>query len=135
MALPASPFQALSSQLSWHATSPAIRVSWAVVPAQCCFSSAGNAHELQVSSSKQSADTLWIHYATFIVLGMLLGGFSLWILPILLDTHVAFDKSLFGEHIFTFMVYIFVNVHHYFLDNVIWRKDNPEISKHLFGAT
>jgi hypothetical protein len=28
---------------------------------------------------------------------------------------------------------IFINVHHYFIDNVIWRKEHPEIAAYLFG--
>ena len=27
-----------------------------------------------------------------------------------------------------------INIHHYFIDNVIWRRDNPEMKSHLFGA-
>lgn len=27
---------------------------------------------------------------------------------------------------------IFINIHHYFIDNVIWRKENPEVSAYLF---
>jgi len=27
----------------------------------------------------------------------------------------------------------FINVHHYVIDNVIWRADNPETRAHLFG--
>jgi hypothetical protein len=29
-------------------------------------------------------------------------------------------------------IYTFVNVHHFFIDNVIWRRDNPE-TRYLFG--
>ena len=35
--------------------------------------------------------------------------------------------------LFTCMVSIFIDIHHYFLDNVMWRKDNPDVSRHLFG--
>jgi len=28
---------------------------------------------------------------------------------------------------------VFVNVHHYFTDNVIWRSQNPETRRYLFG--
>lgn len=34
---------------------------------------------------------------------------------------------------FLFVFWIFINVHHYFLDNVIWRAENPETRQHLFA--
>ena len=29
-------------------------------------------------------------------------------------------------------IYAFVNIHHYFMDTVIWRRDNPA-TRHLFA--
>jgi hypothetical protein len=31
-----------------------------------------------------------------------------------------------GETPYFAAIYVFVNIHHYFMDNVIWRRDNPE---------
>jgi hypothetical protein len=31
-------------------------------------------------------------------------------------------------------LYTFVNIHHFFMDNVVWRRDNPE-TRYLFGAS
>jgi hypothetical protein len=33
------------------------------------------------------------------------------------------------------MFWIFINVHHYFLDNVMWRRENPDTGKYLFGRS
>ena len=33
---------------------------------------------------------------------------------------------------FLFVFWIFINVHHYFLDNVMWRRENPDTKKYLF---
>ena len=33
-----------------------------------------------------------------------------------------------------FLFWVFVNVHHYFIDSVLWRKENPEAVKYLFAA-
>ncbi len=38
-----------------------------------------------------------------------------------------------GETPFFAVIYAFVNIHHYFMDTVIWRKDNPEM-RYLRGA-
>lgn len=32
-----------------------------------------------------------------------------------------------GAMSISMMVVIFVNIHHYFIDNAIWRYDNPEM--------
>ena len=38
-----------------------------------------------------------------------------------------------GRRMFLFMFYIFINVHHYFLDNVMWRRGNPDVKTYLFA--
>lgn len=30
---------------------------------------------------------------------------------------------------------LFINIHHYFIDNVIWRSDNPTVREHLFQTS
>ena len=40
--------------------------------------------------------------------------------------------QVLGSSLFFFIVLIFINVHHYFLDNVMWRRGNPEVAKYLF---
>ncbi len=91
-------------------------------------------HKIISTEPKPSPDTLWIRYAVFIGLGVVLGGVAFVVLPQALDTRFSHYHGPFGSQLFTFMIFIFINIHHYFLDNVMWRKDNPDVSKHLFGA-
>ena len=44
---------------------------------------------------------------------------------------MPYDRGIFGSQMFLFMFAIFINVHHYFLDNVMWRRENPDIAKYL----
>lgn len=61
-----------------------------------------------------------------------LGYLGFFILPTVLDGELTgLEKNI---SIGTFTCWIFINTHHYFIDNVIWRKDNPETSIHLFKA-
>jgi len=30
-------------------------------------------------------------------------------------------------------MWVFINIHHYLLDNVMWRKGNPDVGHHLFA--
>ena len=74
-----------------------------------------------------------VRFGVFIIAGMLLGFVGFWGLPSLLDATVPYDRSLFGSTLFLYMFWIFINVHHYFLDNVMWRRENPETRKYLFS--
>ena len=69
----------------------------------------------------------------FGLLGLTLGFAGFWFVPWILDFLVEYDREVFGPSLFLFMFWIFINVHHYFLDNVMWRKENPDIRKYLFA--
>lgn len=69
----------------------------------------------------------------FVLVGALLGAVGFWWAPEFLDAHSGIDQGVFGATAFLFMGWTFINIHHYFLDNVIWRRDNPEIRRHLFA--
>lgn len=68
----------------------------------------------------------------FIVAGTILGALGFWLVPMALTALVPYDKQVLGSSLFLFIAWIFINVHHYFLDNVMWRRGNPEVSKYLF---
>ncbi|RWB19666.1 MAG: hypothetical protein EOQ40_19340 [Mesorhizobium sp.] len=68
----------------------------------------------------------------FIVGGGALGYLGFWLIPFALTALIPYDKQVLGSSLFFFIVLVFINVHHYFLDNVMWRRGNPEVSKYLF---
>ncbi|WP_292855851.1 hypothetical protein [Mesorhizobium sp.] len=68
----------------------------------------------------------------FVSAGLLLGGVGFWLIPTVLTALIPYDEQALGSSLFFFIVLIFINVHHYFLDNVMWRRGNPEVSKYLF---
>ena len=69
-------------------------------------------------------------YAGFLVMGLLLGITGFWALPVLFQNVIPYDQAMFGATVFLF---VFINVHHYFLDNVMWRSQNPDVRKYLFA--
>ncbi|MCW3797014.1 hypothetical protein OMW55_04245 [Sphingomonas sp. BN140010] len=71
--------------------------------------------------------------ARFGLTGVLLGAMLFWVLPIALSARFAYRPELFGATLFVFVGWISINVHHYFMDSVMWRRGNPETSRHLFG--
>ena len=72
--------------------------------------------------------------ARFSILAIILGFMGFWFLPSFLDAQIAYSTAEFGSNAFMFMFWIFLNIHHYVIDSVIWRRENPETARFLFGA-
>ena len=80
----------------------------------------------------------WLRTATagiarFVLLGGLLGGAGFWVVPLFVDSIAGYDRAIFGTTMFLFIGWTFINVHHYFIDSVIWRGENTETSRYLFA--
>ncbi|MCI0430027.1 MAG: hypothetical protein L0210_05725 [Rhodospirillales bacterium] len=73
-------------------------------------------------------------FAGFILLGEALGWFGFEGLPRTLDFAIPYDYSVWGSGLFLFMFAMFINIHHYFVDNVIWRKENDEVRQYMFAT-
>ena len=71
--------------------------------------------------------------AVFVSSGLALGFIGFWGLPNLMDSVIPYDHAVFGTTACLFAVWIFINIHHFFLDNVMWRRENPDTRTHLFG--
>ncbi|WP_101675872.1 hypothetical protein [Alloalcanivorax mobilis] len=69
----------------------------------------------------------------FFAIAVILGYLMFWGLPLFFYEFFDYDQSVFGSSLFLYFFLIFVNVHHYFMDSVIWRKGNPDTGKYLFG--
>ena len=70
----------------------------------------------------------------FALVAGVLGYLGFWLAPIVLDAVTGYDRAVFGATVFLFIGWTFINIHHYFIDNVIWRRDNPGTRRHLFAA-
>ena len=76
----------------------------------------------------------WAGLTRFAVAGGLLGVLLFWMGPTALDILVGYDRVIFGATLFLFIGWTFVGIHHAFMDNVIWRRENPESRRYLFEA-
>jgi hypothetical protein len=56
------------------------------------------------------------------------------VFPEYLDEWISYDRKLFGSELFMMLFITFINIHHYFIDNVIWRRDNPALKQYLTAA-
>ncbi|HEY4265473.1 MAG TPA: hypothetical protein VGM72_09150, partial [Micropepsaceae bacterium] len=99
-------------------------------------------YQLNAGAKPAPARSLWNAFwpsgvlpnlAMFIGVGVLLGFIGFIGAPRVLDAVLPYDKHLFGPSLFLFSFYIFINVHHYFLDNVMWRRGNPDVQQYIFS--
>lgn len=86
----------------------------------------------QQNLDSQSASSLKRFWMT----GFLLGALGFWILPAGIDYvstgHLPYISSEPALALAVF--WIFINVHHYLIDNVLWRQGNPKVNQYLFLA-
>ena len=86
----------------------------------------------QTNRHAASADTArsWrVQFVGSVVLGVIMFAGT----PLLLSAFVRPEVAIFGSIPFWFVCVVFINIHHYFLDNVMWRRGNPAVSQHLFA--
>ena len=90
-------------------------------------------------SLRQSVSLSYI--VSFVIKVLVLGALLFSIIPVVLDTlaiydllpHVFdYDSALYGTTLYLFFFTVFVNIHHYFIDNVIWRRNNPKVRQYLY---
>ena len=62
------------------------------------------------------------------------GALLMFVIPRFIDTLHLQNAQIFGPTAAYFSFIIFINVHHYFIDNVMWRGNNLEMKKHLFQS-
>lgn len=73
------------------------------------------------------------HLAMFALTGAAVGYLGFWGLPDLARIFVPYDSEALTGTLFLFIFWMFINVHHYFMDSVMWRRENPDTGRYLFG--
>lgn len=82
--------------------------------------------ETQAREKADGTSGSWVYaYILVVFCGFL---FSHW-LPPTLDSQLsaAASGTVSVPAFFAIATYLFINIHHYFIDNAIWRKSNPEV--------
>lgn len=83
--------------------------------------------------NRHEADPTNLRWRSQFGRSVVLGACMFFIFPIALFLFFDLDAGVWGATPFLFMFVVFVNIHHYFLDNVMWRRGNAEVSQHLFA--
>ncbi len=89
------------------------------------------AHEIQELSGTQWRSAWTKKFIGFFVLAVVLGALAFEWVPKLLDSQGLVHGL--GSSPFLVAFLLFVNIHHYFIDNTIWRADNATVKQFLFS--
>lgn len=86
----------------------------------------------KVRNADVHAGRFW-QWSALMVVGLLVASYlSFDLIPNSVDAATQ-SRSLVGVGVFLVCAQVFINVHHYFIDNVLWRFDNPELKKYLLA--
>lgn len=89
----------------------------------------------------KNAGAMW-RFVDFFVTAFVLGVLFFQLVPTIFDilvrnhllpAYLDYQYSMFGVSLYLYFFTVLINVHHYFIDNVIWKSDNPHIRAHLFA--
>lgn len=70
---------------------------------------------------------------TLTMIGLVLAGFAVFeLVPNTVDSLLE-TKERMSLWYFFISAQVFINIHHYFIDNVLWRFKNPEVKKYLLA--
>lgn len=94
-----------------------------------------NKVQMQDPANKSPTQKLFyksIYLWGYLLLSIITGASFFWFIPNYLDKLALLDQSVFGPTPAMFAFLIFINIHHFFMDNVLWKGNNPEIKQYLF---
>jgi hypothetical protein len=75
---------------------------------------------------------LGLRMVGFYALAVAMGWFGFWGFGELMVRWLPGPPAAIGSGVFLLAAWVFVNIHHYFIDSVLWRKGNPETGAYLF---
>ena len=67
--------------------------------------------------------------------GAMLGTAGFWWTPNAIDAPGGYERAVFGTTLLLCIGWTFINIHHYFMDSVIGRGDNPETRRYLYSLS
>lgn len=90
----------------------------------------------QISSSAPELERkkkFFINSFVFLITIIGLGALMFEILPKALDKEFGSAVRPLGTVAYLVSFILFINIHHYFIDNVLWKKESPLTNKYLFA--
>lgn len=83
-----------------------------------------------VKKNQIGASKRYLKYFAYMAAIGVTGYLFFVLIPHYLDGVISYNKELFGGSLFLAMFLLFINIHHYFIDAIIWRRGS-DIVKHV----
>lgn len=78
---------------------------------------------------------IWMQkFAGYLLVCVILGYLFFDGIPNFLDAQIPLNTPALGSSPIVVAFLLFINIHHYFIDNVIWKSSNEEIRHYLFAS-
>lgn len=90
--------------------------------------------EWPAAATREAREARFLRIVGFPLVAVILGVMLFEGIPMLLDQVPWGRPTALGPKPYFLAFALFVNVHHYFVDNVIWRSSNPLLRKYLFSS-
>ena len=87
--------------------------------------------QMSTNSPEVQNRIYFIRQYGYLIFSAVLGAIFFYFLPKYLDQLKLLHFDVFGTLMMFYFV-IFLNIHHYFIDNVIWKKSNKQMQQYLF---
>ena len=81
----------------------------------------------------RSTVQLGLRHALSWVMGLTFGYAGFAVVRAALSSLVMYDWTIYGPSLMLFAFCIFINIHYYFMNSVMWRKRNLSVQLHLFS--
>jgi hypothetical protein len=90
-------------------------------------------YKIERGRDRDIAPTRHERRGTLMMIGLVVAGFAFFeLVPNTADA-LLYTKETMSLWYFFIAAQVFINVHHYFIDNVLWRFKNPEVKKYLLA--
>lgn len=73
------------------------------------------------------------HFVLYVLSSIPLGALGFYALPKIFDSYDNLANKGFGPTGYMFCFVVFINIHHYFIDHIIWKRSNPDLGKYLIA--
>lgn len=78
------------------------------------------------SKSNDNKNKIFQYWSFAFIIGALVFHLT----PTSLDKNLNFNNEI-SPHIFLISFIFFINIHHYFIDNCLWRRENKKVRQHI----
>jgi hypothetical protein len=106
-------------------------IYWLFIPALHSLQYLVYVYSIKKNQLNNTSSILKKDFTKFALIGIISGALFFEFIPNILDIFYAENYSNISNFPFYLTFLVFINIHHYFIDNTIWHKENKTLLNHL----